>query len=94
MRLALCTILLVLSTPCLAGMIVGRASVIDGDTIKIRGQRIRLFGIDAPEGGRTCKDAGGRTYGAVSGPRRPSTTGSAETWCIATRRIPTAMAAW
>jgi hypothetical protein len=43
-------------------IIAGRASVIDGDTLEIRGERIRLFGIDAPESGQTCLDAKGRSY--------------------------------
>lgn len=34
--------------------IVGRASVIDGDTLDIRGTRIRLESIDAPEGRQMC----------------------------------------
>lgn len=42
--------------------IVGQASVIDGDTLEIRGIRIRLFGIDAPESDQTCHDDGGQLY--------------------------------
>ena len=32
----------------------GRAQVISGDTLVVAGQRIRLFGIDAPKKGQTC----------------------------------------
>jgi endonuclease YncB( thermonuclease family) len=34
--------------------IVGRASVVDGDTLQIQGMRIRLHGIDAPESDQSC----------------------------------------
>lgn len=37
----------------------GRASVIDGDTIELHGERIRFHGVDAPESGQTCNDADG-----------------------------------
>ena len=39
--------------------IAGRASVIDGDTIEIRGVRVRIGGIDAPESDQTCSRAEG-----------------------------------
>ena len=37
-----------------ADPIAGPATVIDGDTIEIAGQRIGLHGIDAPESKQTC----------------------------------------
>ena len=53
---------LVLSAhPAAAEAIAGRASVIDGDTLEIRGTRIRLHGIDAPESGQSCTVQGART---------------------------------
>ncbi len=45
-----------------ADPLVGRASVIDGDTIEIHGLRIRLNGIDAPESRQLCLDAAGKEY--------------------------------
>ena len=49
-------------TPSSPKIITGQASVIDGDTIDIRGTRIRLHGIDAPESRQSCRDNRGATY--------------------------------
>ena len=39
--------------------ITGRASVIDGDTIEIHGERIRILDIDAPESDQLCFETRG-----------------------------------
>ena len=39
----------------------GSARLVDGDTVEVRGQMVRLFGIDAPETAQTC-EASGRRY--------------------------------
>lgn len=45
-----------------ADQLAGPAVIIDGDTIEIDGQRIRLAGIDAPEAKQGCLDAAGDSY--------------------------------
>jgi len=42
--------------------VVGKAWVIDGDTIDISGTRIRLLGIDAPESAQSCTDGNKRSW--------------------------------
>jgi endonuclease YncB( thermonuclease family) len=42
--------------------IMGRAWVVDGDSIRIGGVSIRLDGIDAPEWDQTCGDGKGQTW--------------------------------
>ena len=42
--------------------IEGRAKITDGDSLEIAGERIRLFGIDAPEGRQQCRDKNGAEY--------------------------------
>lgn len=39
-------------------MISGTASVVDGDTLEIHDQRIRLHAVDAPEGRQICQRGG------------------------------------
>ena len=48
-------------------MIVGRATVIDGDTIEIHGKRVRFDGIDAPESAQLCSDQNGKSVRCGAG---------------------------
>ena len=52
---------LAVSTPALAQVYFGTALAIDGDTIELGGERIRLFGIDAVEASQNC-ERGGETW--------------------------------
>ena len=52
--LAACAAAPALAYDDVPGEIAGRASVVDGDTSEIRGIRIRIGGIDAPESDQTC----------------------------------------
>ena len=44
-----------------AESLAGHADIVDGDTIKVAGIPVRLYGIDAPEGRQTC-DLDGKAY--------------------------------
>ena len=49
--------------PAAAGTAIsGRAKIIDGDSLEVAGERIRLFGIDAPEARQQCRDLQGADY--------------------------------
>lgn len=71
--------------PALANVAViqGPARVVDGDTLVVDGQRIRMFGIDAPEKAQFCKNAGGQDYacGQVSKDALTSKVGSRVVTC-------------
>lgn len=45
-----------------AAELVGRATVTDGDTLAVAKQRIRLWGIDAPERAEQCTTKDGRAW--------------------------------
>ena len=49
--------MLAMATATLAD-VAGPATVVDGDTLEIAGERIRLHGIDAPETDQTCERDG------------------------------------
>lgn len=46
----------------LGAPLAGQVSVVDGDTLELHGQRIRLFGVDAPESSQLCEAKNGKSW--------------------------------
>lgn len=42
--------------------IVGPITVVDGETLEIQNQRVKLWGVDAPDLDQTCHDGQGAAY--------------------------------
>jgi endonuclease YncB( thermonuclease family) len=69
LKRAACALLIALSAaPAAARDLVGQVSVVDGDTLDIHDERIRLWGVDAPESSQLCSSRDRRPYrcGALS----------------------------
>ena len=54
-------VVLCLPVSAIAGL-VGPVRVIDADTWDVGGERVRLFGIDAPEVAQSCRDGAGKPW--------------------------------
>jgi endonuclease YncB( thermonuclease family) len=60
-------LILLLTAPMLApvfaaGRYEGQPEIVDADTFRFGGEKLRLWGVDAPESGQACLDAAGRRY--------------------------------
>lgn len=81
-KLLACAALCLCAVPVAAATVSGSAKVIDGDTLEIGSQRIRLFGIDAPEATQKCDRAGERwACGQASADELRGMIGSGELTC-------------
>jgi endonuclease YncB( thermonuclease family) len=47
---------------CTSGTALADDRVVDGDTLEVNGEKIRRYGIDAPEAGQACAKRGGGTW--------------------------------
>lgn len=50
------------AVPAASAVLTGRADVVDGDTIRVAGESVRIEGIDAPESDQECWTLDGAAY--------------------------------
>lgn len=62
MRIVFLLCLLAIGPAAFAQTVVGTARISDGDTLRLSGEKIRLFGIDAPEAKQSCQRANGKEF--------------------------------
>ena len=70
--------------------LTGPARVVDGDTFSIGTERVRLWGVDAPEGRQICQDARGQGFscGDVARDQLRSLIGGRPARCLVRDRDP------
>lgn len=52
----------IFSFPLLGAAASSQVHVVDGDTLMVGAEAVRLWGVDAPEGRQTCRDRKGAAY--------------------------------
>jgi endonuclease YncB( thermonuclease family) len=75
MRLA-AAVIAVLLLACTSVAHAREVHIIDGDTLSVDNQSIRLFGMDAPEAGQSCRKPGGGLLALRAGGNQGHGTGS------------------
>ncbi len=60
-------VLSLFAVPAAADTLVGQATIVDGDTVRMGGKTVHLYGIDAPEMDQFCIDKRGNQLQLRSG---------------------------
>ena len=61
-RIACALFIALPAAPAAARDLIGQVSIVDGDTLDIHDDRIRLWGVDAPESSQLCRGRDRRPY--------------------------------